>query len=534
MWKVEKSVGGKEDKKLVKEWKEFCRHPVPMALWSALGFGVLVHLFGLVNILHNHDNIGVQPGGYGAGTSSGRWMLDCLGKVATTLGFDYNLPVVNGIVFLLCIAVAAAVIVAIFNIRNGLQAFLVGALLVSFPTVTTTLFYRFTTIYYGIAIIFSVMAVYVLDKCKWGVLWSALFSACALGIYQAYLPLTVTLIVLCLLRIALDEKMAWGKVLKACLKCAAALLLGLAVYALLLKVFLVVFHTQLSDYQGIDQMGSYTLLGLAKSAWRAFQACVLLPMNDYCGIASTPLLKILYGLLYVLSGAVLLWAGFTRIKAPVPAMVFLCGCGLIPVAVGFIEVMCPDAYIHSVMIYSFALLPVIPLVFLPYLPEKSRCAAWLRRGSLFLAAAILFCNGYYANVHDSSLYYTNRQVENYVNGIVTQVRMTEGFDTEKTWAMIGDLSDPLLNDRWSEANTYGATSSTSGFLETMSRMRWIENYLGYQVPLADDQTVAELEKSDVVSSMPLWPDQGSIRVVGEYVVIKFGETSESESSIPSE
>ena len=183
MWKVEKSVGGKEDKKLVKEWKEFCRHPVPMALWSALGFGVLVHLFGLVNILHNHDNIGVQPGGYGAGTSSGRWMLDCLGKVATTLGFDYNLPVVNGIVFLLCIAVAAAVIVAIFNIRNGLQAFLVGALLVSFPTVTTTLFYRFTTIYYGIAIIFSVMAVYVLDKCKWGVLWSALFSACALGIY---------------------------------------------------------------------------------------------------------------------------------------------------------------------------------------------------------------------------------------------------------------------------------------------------------------------------------------------------------------
>lgn len=112
--------------------------------------------------------------------------------------------------------------------------------------------------------------------------------------------------------------------------------------------------------------------------------------------------------------------------------------------------------------------------------------------------------------------------------------MTEGFDTEKTWAMIGDLSDPLLNDRWSEANTYGATSSTSGFLETMSRMRWIENYLGYQVPLADDRTVAELEKSDVVSSMPLWPDQGSIRVVGEYVVIKFGETSESESSIPSE
>ena len=46
--------------------------PFGIAVAAAMGVGTVTHLFGLVNILHNYDDIAQQPRGYGTGISSGR------------------------------------------------------------------------------------------------------------------------------------------------------------------------------------------------------------------------------------------------------------------------------------------------------------------------------------------------------------------------------------------------------------------------------------------------------------------------------
>ena len=167
-----------------------------------------------MNILHNNDDIWQQPMGYGAGITSGRWLLTILGDFLSRQGFGFNLPVVNGVLFLVLVALCAGVIVAVLPIRCRKMAALFGALFAVFPAITSVLFFKYTTVYYGLALLLAVLAAWTLrEDTKLGLLLSALCTALSLGIYQAYVPVTVTLLVLMLLRQALEGKTEGKKLL---------------------------------------------------------------------------------------------------------------------------------------------------------------------------------------------------------------------------------------------------------------------------------------------------------------------------------
>ena len=142
-------------------WKQT---PEFTAVVSALVYGMLVHLFALTNILNNHDNIASQPGGYGLGVDMGRWFLEVLGRFFDKAGLNYNLPSVNGMIYIVLLAVAAALLVSVLKIRSKISAALIGALFVAFPTVTVTMIYRYTAMFYGISAVMAVLAVWVLGK----------------------------------------------------------------------------------------------------------------------------------------------------------------------------------------------------------------------------------------------------------------------------------------------------------------------------------------------------------------------------------
>lgn len=190
------------------DWKQ----PQWTCVLAAMICGSIAHLFGLVNVMHNLDNIGQQPAGYGTGVTSGRWLLSLLGDLTGLLRSNYNLTLVNGLAFLLLIALSAGIIVLTLGIRDRRSAALVGMLMSVFPTVVCTMYFRYTTIYYGIAILLAVLAAWVLDRRKYGLLLSALCVAGSMGIYQAYVPFTIALFVMVLLRKTLEGEGFWNVV----------------------------------------------------------------------------------------------------------------------------------------------------------------------------------------------------------------------------------------------------------------------------------------------------------------------------------
>ena len=523
-----------KEKNMIYKTDHYKRTPEWSAAKVSLITGLFAHLYALTNTLHNYDNILQQPKGYGAGITSGRWLLSGLGDFfECVLGMNYNLPAVNGLLYLLVIAISAAFVVNLLQIRNGISAMLVGALMATFPTVCSTLIFRYTSVYYGISLLLAVLAAWVVYRTKIGFLLSALAIACSMGIYQAYVPVTISLFVLVLMRDALKEDADFTALVKKGIWYCVILILGVILYFLLLKFFIAVYSLKrevvLDSYQGISTMGKISLAelpGLLKKAWLS---AALVSVRDYCELASTRVLKILWTLLIV--GVLLLAVVILYLRKPKPLNVALfCLMGLVfPLAINFIVIMCPDGIIYTIMVYPFVLVACAPLMLIEFIPRDTLQAVF-RKGISILAALIIFYNSYNSNFQYSALYYANRQVENYVNSLITQMRMTEGFTPDKDWAFLGTIQDPLLYDIWNHTIPFygGIVGSTAqGLLNaTYSFDFWIYSYIGYGAPYVSQEEKKEIGADPQVKQMPCWPDQGSIRVIDDVVVVKFQDIME--------
>lgn len=508
------------------DWKENCKTSEWTASIAALVSGLIVHLFGLVNVLHNYDDIAQQPRGYGTGVTSGRWLLSLLGDFCDEIGGNYNLPFLNGLMFLICIAISAGFLISVLQIRKRLMAACIGILLVTFPSAFSTLVFRYTSVYYGIAIILSILAVWVLHRYKAGLLLSALCTACSLGIYQAYVPITISLFVLTLLQQSLFASSNLWKLIRRGLLDCTALLFGLFLYYVFLNLTLELYGAELSNYQGVNQMGKLMPDALPDLIWHAIYTFCMLPIKDYCGLAGMGLLKGVYLIMGGLSFGLLSYIWLKHIKQPLVRLFGLLMCLLFPIAVNFIIIMCPDSWIYTLMVYSFALLPCVPVLLTERLSELSNFSAASRHLAKFLSvllSVMICCYAYQTNVNYTALYYSNRQVENYLNSMIVQVRMTEGFDTEMEWAFIGEFEDSLLHSYWQYEMTYGGIEFTEWMLQRYSWPDWVRNYYGYSLPLSNEERVLALSATPEVSAMPCWPTEGSIQIIDDTIVIKCQE-----------
>ena len=341
--------------------KRWMKTPEFAALASGVIYGMLVHSFAMNNVLHNHDNIASQPGGFGTSVPLGRWFLEYLGQFLDKAGLNYNLPFVNGLVYILLLSAAAAVLVSTLKLRSRGSAILVGALFVAFPTVTATMIYRFTVIFYGISALLAVLAVWVLGRFRWSGIVSVVCIALSMGIYQAYVPLTIALMVLQLILAGLREE-ADGKQLviqglKACLILAA----GLALYMIGMKATVAIFQIELSEYQGVSTMGGISISQLPRLVVKALQSVCCLPLQDYCGVANRALMRLAYLALGIVSAGMLLWIFLKKLRKPGTCVIIALLCVAFLLAVGFVEVMVPDGWIYTLMVYSFVLLACAPL-----------------------------------------------------------------------------------------------------------------------------------------------------------------------------
>ena len=134
------------------ELKKYVQKPEGAALFSAFAAGMLTHLFALTNVLHNYDDIVIQPNDYGWGLPLGRWLLNILGGRAISWFGNYDLPLVNGLMLIVMVAVAATFFVAVFQLSTK-GAVCVGIVFAVAPAVTSTMFFRFLGAYYGLAIL---------------------------------------------------------------------------------------------------------------------------------------------------------------------------------------------------------------------------------------------------------------------------------------------------------------------------------------------------------------------------------------------
>ncbi|MCI9048676.1 MAG: hypothetical protein HFG71_15785 [Hungatella sp.] len=391
-------------------------------------------------------------------------------------------------------------------------------------------FYAFTAPYYAIAIMFSVIAVWLTDKYKLGFIPGILMCACSLGIYQAYFPITISLFVLLLIQNILKQNSKIKIIVQKGLIFLSTLILSLVVYFLILEIGLKFQQTSLSDYQNINEMGKISINEFPSIIQSAYHKFFSIPFEDYYGVSCTLVLKISILILTCISIILVILLLLWKKRQLTTVLSCFILCAIFPLAANSIMLMAPHSSIYTLMVYGFVTIYLLPIVLIdltakelfPYILGKARrlFLQITEAGVIFFLSIAIWNYVYLSNGNYTAMYYTTQQANSYLNSFITQIRMTDGYQPSMEWAFIGEnISDPLHGNPWSNTFNYGG--NLHSLINVYSRNIFIRNYSGLSaIPLVNDETLSALKNDPVIQSMPCYPADGSIQIYQDIVVIK--------------
>lgn len=478
-------------------------------------FGTLSYLYLFVNNISNNDMIACLPKGYGTGVTSGRWLLHLLGTVVDRIWGTYNVPIFNGLLALLLLALTSALLVRVLEVRRRSVCFAVAAVNAAASPIASTMFFQFTVHYFVLALLCVVAAAYLLKRPSIvAFLGAAVLGACSLGIYQAYFPFFAVLLLLTVLISSLDAEKSTKAVIFHGLRCLAALILSYLLYRLLLQVCLTVLGAQLSNYQGMSSMGSLSLRRIPQ----AYAEFFLLPVREFAGFNSTAFLRLM--LLLLMAASALLLLLFLRGKAT-RVLLSLLIVLLLPLAANAFLFLAAQSTIYTRMCMGLMAVYYLPVVLAEHLPIRKGKAK--RAAALALAAVLLLTSVNYAwqsNGNYQMVFYSNRKAENYFTTLFTRIKSLEGYREEMPVVFVGEkFSDLSYQDNW--LNTpflYRGRTGAVAQLNQYSRGQFVANYLGYSF-----RSITEAEATryaDEIDAMACYPDDGSLQIVDGMVLVR--------------
>ena len=233
-----------------------------VCFFAAMLVGLIAHLYKITGWLPNWDSLVFRYDSQNM-IGLGRWFL----PVVCSFSSFYDLPFLNGIIAIIFHALGAVCICKILDVQKKITAGLIGAVIVSFPTVTSVMMYNYVADGYSIAFFLSALAALYMTGEKPKYVVAAVLIALSTGIYQAYITVSIMLVLLKLI----DEIIYSGTSVVMLLKKSVCMLLtgiaGVALYGIILKVCLAALSTELMDYQGISSSASLTGIDIAGSLY---------------------------------------------------------------------------------------------------------------------------------------------------------------------------------------------------------------------------------------------------------------------------
>ena len=136
---------------------------------------------------------------------------------------------------------------------------------------------------------------------------------------------------------------------------------------------------------------------------------------------------------------------------------------------------------------------------------------------------ILVCalNYAYVNVINyTSLRYKLEVAENYNVTLYSRIISTEGYTPDKKIVYCGYEFQNVPENRWDIGDLKYSGANID--VNVWSKYRFMNLYLGKSVKIIKDEKGTEKYK-DILDQMEVYPGYGSIRIVGDEVLVKIAE-----------
>ncbi len=495
----------------------------------ALAAGFLTHLYMLTHKLPNWDDITCFSNA-GQTTSAGRWLMEYLKDIPT----KWSNPWLNGSVAIFLLAVVCVSLLSVLKLESMTAAVLVPVLIMTFPSVASTMTFMFTVDLYMAGLLFAVLSVYVTNRYRYGFLAGIVLSICSLGIYQAYICFTITLFLFCVIRETI-EKTEGKELLKQCVKAVAVLAAGVLLYICVTK--LLCPNMADNSYAGVAEMGQISLPELprliARSYKRILEYFVLKPFSfiSTAGQAvNICVCVLLAGCFVYLTVQKKLW------RKKLPFAIGVLAALTAPLGMAFIYVMSPKASFSTLMMYQYVLLYVLLLVLAEQVVKTSG-KAMLKKAVTGMTAVLLLLTGVFHYTVTQEAYFrmdmSMERVTAYYNRLLVRLE-AEGYTQGEAFLILGHSQagdELLLPPEYYEMDDekfadFSGISPEYGILTAGVRENFLRIYFGLDVPWKSDEEKNAILFSEEFQRMPVYPKEGCVQKIDDTWVIKISEGQE--------
>ena len=497
-----------------------------VCFWSCVIVGLLAHLYKITNWLPNWDSLVFRYDSQNM-LALGRWFL----PVVCSFSSFYDLPFLNGIIAILFHAFGAVIVCRILKVERKITAFLIGAVIVSFPTVTSVLMYNYVADGYSIAFFLATLAARFMTKEKPRYILAAVLIALSTGIYQAYITVSIMLVLIKLIDDLIYHNMPVSALLKKSVFMMFSGVLGVALYGVILKALLAVFSVGLLDYQGINATASLEGIDLLGSLYvikETFTNCffdISEGVNVYVVLnVMTVLITLAHYIKYIVKN------GVHKKIENIFAIVILAV--LLIVGAGALAFVNAGVDYHNLMLMGYVVFYLFFLILYERGNDKNEKIASIKYWTILLTALLIISN----QVVISNISYHKAQMA-YERSYGVLIRIADRIeqipeaDGCEKLLVLGALDN---SEDYSVNLTPDITGITDGYIiraddETVGQSvlcSALADYCEKDYRFVSGDEKKKLTDREEVKSMSVWPRDGSVSVIDDTVVIKLSSEGE--------
>ena len=511
-----------------------------IGMLAVLIIGLVAHGYIIFNRISYHDNT-ASLFSLGATYELDRWGLGIIYDLQIFTSRTFAVPVFNGILSVILIALSASKLIQIFDIKSKVSAVIIGAIMIVYPVVPSIFSFMFTSWPYFLGLLFSVEAAGALigarqENGKFNVkqvLVAVIFLVLSLSMYQAFFAVTISILLIKLLQDVLTDRIDTVKDYgKNGFTYLITLGVGLGLWAAIAAMFKKIKHIDTMDYKGMGK--GYDI---SQFPARLAQCIREFFTGSYAGVNGLKYLRLLticVILATVINIFVLIFKKNASIGVKLSALV---GVALLPVGMNVIYILSTseEFFVDSLMVYGTAFVLILPIILIEALDFevfKQAIAEKLIKLITCLQLIAIFVITVSYIYLDNAAYLkadiAERQATSYFTQLAANIKSCQGFDDDMeivfvdfdknadgTFVTVDDNEelDAIKIEKfpvYSDLVTYG------------SAINFMQEHCGFgnERVVVDDGTLA---KEESVQAMPTYPDYGSIAVVDGKLIVKFGE-----------
>lgn len=488
--------------------------------------GIIIGIMTYGEVLFNkysvHDDTELYWSGLTFGL--GRWSLGIFDKAFNAIvGSHYSMPLFNGIITICFLVATAIIILNIFNIKNIFLSITFIGTVITLPAFIGMTGYMFTAPYYAIGNFLTVLGCYYINKefsskNKYKYFLGIVLITFAVGIYQTNIVLALCVCALCFIEMIIKNNEI--NLVKSIIKYSMPGVLSLLFYLIINKILTTFFNVFIYDYKSLNSNGIMSMKGMLDKVILAYKE-FFLPSRGRTTDMHPGVLFYFYEIIVfiIIVCAVILTIKLFR-KKVIYGVITLLLIAIMPIAINVAYIICEEKQVYTLMMSTSYITYLLLIFFANSLDVGQMRNIFISSISIIMMIISIGCCRY-ANACYLKADLIQEELKSYYTTLITRIESIKGYSIDKEVVYIGEYKkneDSVVKMPQLEVINIAPWTRHQCGLNSYAWKRFMKVWCGFNPKVGSEK---QFINNKEVKKMACYPDEGSIKLIDNKIVVKF-------------